>query len=189
MDQYSEHELLNGARTFNTDALTAIYKLYSRAIYRYAMRLLGDDHWAEDCVSETFSRFLKALRMGQGPNDHLQAYLYRIAHNWITDFYRRNPPQPLCLDESIPAIDLEAPEAQVEIHTQQDTIRMALLSLTSDQRQVVTLRLLEGWEYDEIVFALNKPVGTIRALQFRALNTLRRLLFQEEKEKNYELDR
>jgi DNA-directed RNA polymerase specialized sigma24 family protein len=51
------------------------------------MRLLGHASLAEDCVAETFARFLKALQKRQGPRDHLQAYLYRIAHNWIVDLY------------------------------------------------------------------------------------------------------
>jgi RNA polymerase sigma-70 factor (ECF subfamily) len=48
------------------------------------------------------------------------------------------------------------------------------------------LRFIEGWQNDEVASALEKPVGAIRALQFRALNTLRRLLLLEEKESVYE---
>jgi len=55
---------------YNLDALGSIYDLYSPGIYRYAMRLLGDETLAEDCVADTFSRFLKVLRLGQGPEDH-----------------------------------------------------------------------------------------------------------------------
>jgi RNA polymerase sigma-70 factor, ECF subfamily len=189
MDPFSEQKLLNGARTFDADVLTAIYKQFSPGIYRYAMRLLGDESLAEDCVSETFSRYLKSLSMGQGPKDHLQAYLYRIAHNWITDCYRRNQPLTCSLDESFPTGEHDAPESKVDVCLQQNQVRTALRSLTPDQRQVVSLRFLEGWDYDEIVLAMEKPAGTIRALQFRALNTLRRLLFQEEKERNYESER
>ncbi len=84
-----EQELLTKAGQFDTRALTEIYDLYSPRLYRYAMRLLGDDCAAEDCVSETFSRFLKALQAGKGPRDYLQAYLFRAAHNLVVDHYRR----------------------------------------------------------------------------------------------------
>src|SRR5512138_1545197 len=71
-----ERELLELASKLNTAALAEIYDTYSTGLYRYAMRLLGDQDLAEDCVAETFTRFLKSLENGHGPRDHLQAYLY-----------------------------------------------------------------------------------------------------------------
>lgn len=186
MNLSSEQDLLSGARKYDLSALGAIYDRYSPGIYRYAIRLLGDDCLAEDCVAETFSRFLKALRLGQGPQDHLQAYLYRIAHNWITDSYRRQPPPPLNLDDSLHAGDHLLPETQADVRYVQQQVRLALRSLTPDQRQVVILRFLEGWENEEVAKALEKPVGAIKALQHRALNALRKSLLQEEIEGIYE---
>jgi len=177
---------LRGAQVFNLDALAAIYDRYSPGIYTYAMRLLGDDCLAEDCVAETFARFLKALRAGQGPREHLQAYLYRIAHNWITDSYRRQPLPPLDLDENLHADDQTRPETQVDIHIEQDQVRLAMRTLTPDQRQVVALRFVEGWENEQVALAMQKPIGAVKALQHRALNALRRILVQEEKEGVYE---
>jgi len=95
----SEKKLLKLARRFDQQTLGEIYDQYSPGLYRYAMRLLGNVDLAEECVAETFSRFLHALRGGGGPQDHLQAYLYRVAHNWITDQWRRQPPPPMQLDE------------------------------------------------------------------------------------------
>jgi RNA polymerase sigma-70 factor (ECF subfamily) len=186
MNSFTEQELLNGALNYDLPALSAIYDRYSPGIYRYAMRLLSDDCLAEDCVADTFSRFLKVLRSGQGPQDHLQAYLYRIAHNWIIDSYRRQPLLPLDLDDSLNIGGNFQLETEAETHSEKYQVRMALRSLTPDQRQVITLRFIEGWENEEVAVALEKPVGAIRALQFRALNTLRRLLLREEKEGVYE---
>lgn len=179
MDSPTEQDLLNGARKYDVPALGAIYDRFSPGIYRYAMRLLGDDCLAEDCVAETFQRFLRALRAGQGPDDHLQAYLFRIAHNWITDSYRRQPPPPLELDESIRSEDQHHPEVQAANHLEQNRVRLALRSLTPEQRQVITLRFIEGWENEEVAAVLQKPVGAVKALQHRAVNALRRLLKNE----------
>ena len=87
----SEHELLQRAHRFDRQALGEIYDKYSPGLYCYAMRLLGDVDLSEECVAETFNRFLRALRRDGGPQNHLQAYLYRVAHNWITDRWRRQP--------------------------------------------------------------------------------------------------
>ncbi|PKO14462.1 MAG: hypothetical protein CVU39_14505 [Chloroflexi bacterium HGW-Chloroflexi-10] len=186
MNSHTQEDLLTGAKVFDLSILANIYKLYSPGLYRYAMRLLGDECLAEDCVAETFSRFLKTLRAGQGPNNHLQAYLYRIAHNWITDSYRRQPPTPIELDESLKAADQFLPENLADDHLEQTQVRTALRSLTPDQRQVITLRFIEGWGHEEVAAAINKDAGAVRAIQFRALNTLRRLLLRVEKEGSYE---
>jgi RNA polymerase sigma-70 factor (ECF subfamily) len=182
MNSTSEQDLLYGARKYDLATLGAIYDRYSPGIYRYARRLLDDDCLAEDCVSETFSRFLKSLRAGQGPQDHLQAYLYRIAHNWITDSYRRQPLPPLELDDSWACEIHTLPEQQAEANIKQNQVRLALRSLTPEQSQVILLRFIEGWENEEVAAALQKPVGAIKALQHRAINTLKRILLREEKE-------
>jgi RNA polymerase sigma-70 factor (ECF subfamily) len=110
----SDKELLKSARAFDQQTLAEIYDQYSPKLYRYAIRLLGDDTQAEDCVAETFSRFLNALQQGGGPKEHLQAYLYRIAHNWITDQYRRQSPVPLEQEEPLESPSQLDPQAIVD---------------------------------------------------------------------------
>lgn len=173
-----EARLLARARSFDTESLGMIYDQYSPGIYRYARRMLGDDSLAEDCVGETFSRFLQALRGGGGPQDHLQAYLYRVAHNWITDLYRRQPPPPLALDENHPA-DGAGVESQAGQSLEQARVRAALVRLTDDQRQVIILRFLEEWDPEEVARAVKKPVGAVKSLQHRALAALRRMLVDD----------
>jgi len=179
-----EQALLEQARNFDLDALAEIYDIYSPGVYRYAYRLLGDACLAEDCVSETFSRFLVALRNGGGPRDHLQAYLYRIAHNWITDQYRRQPPPPLALDEQLAGAAVSAGHSGDVI--EQARVRAALVRLTPEQRQVVVLKFLEGWQNEAVARLLGKPAGAVKALQHRALAALRRMLLVEEEEPGYE---
>jgi RNA polymerase sigma-70 factor, ECF subfamily len=174
----SEKELISLACQFDKDALAEVYDRYSPGLYRYAMHLLGDTRLAEDCLADTFLRYLQALRANGGPRDHLQAYLYRIAHNWITDQYRRQPPPVLLLSEEI--ISGEADLLQTSIdRIEQENIRGALVRLTSDQRQVIVLKYLEGWENEMVALALKKPVGAIKALQHRALDALRRMVFPQ----------
>ena len=69
----SDPELLELSRQFDHPTLALIYDTYSPGLYRYAMRMLGNQYVAEDCVAETFSRFLQALRAKRGPESYLQA--------------------------------------------------------------------------------------------------------------------
>ena len=186
MNSQCEQDLLQRARAFDMQALAEIYDRYSPGLYNYAMRLLGNECQAEDCVAETFSRFLKSLRADQGPEAYLQAYLYRIAHNWITDHYRRQP--VFDLDEDLRAGEEACPEVQADRRMQQERVRQALRLLTPDQRQVIVLRFLEGWDNETVAAAVQKPSGAVRALQHRALISLRRWLLGEEKEGDYEAE-
>jgi RNA polymerase sigma-70 factor (ECF subfamily) len=173
-----EQRLLEQARKFNSQVLEKIYDDYSQGVYRYAMRLLGDQDLAEDCVAETFSRFLYALNRKRGPRDHLQAYLYRIAHNWIIDHFRSRKPEWELVDSI--SSDQDNPESDAAERLQKAEIRAAISELTPDQQQVIALKYLEGWENAEIALALQKPVGAVKSLQHRALASLRKRLQKEE---------
>lgn len=172
--------MIERAKRFETEALEEIYDTFSPGIYRYAFRLLGDSELAKECMAETFSRFLVALKRESGPENYLQAYLYRIAHNWITDFYRKKDPPTLPLEIEIRANPDEEPHAKVANQLTNQQLREALSLLTPDQRQVIVLKFLEDWENKAIALTLNKPVGAIKALQHRGLEALRRIMSRYE---------
>lgn len=176
--------LLKKARAFNQDALGEIYDLYSEELFAYAFKHVGKAQIAEDLVAETFQRFLSALERGGGPTDHLRAYLYRITHNLITDLYRREPPPPLELDETLLAEEGPGPAGQLAAQEQTERIRKALRLLTPDQRQVVTLRFLENWTSQEIAQSMDKSLGSVKALQHRGVAALQRILIDREETKS-----
>jgi len=158
------------------EALSQIYDLYSEALYRYAYRQTGDQSQAEDCVAETFNRFLNALKNGKGPHEHLKAYLYRIAHNWITDQFRRGGAPELPLEEDFAADKSENPERQVFEIIESERLRRMIALLTPDQRQVILLKYVEGWNSREIAEAIKKPLSAVKSLQHRGLQALNRMI-------------
>ena len=176
----SDNDLLNRARKLENQALAEVYDRFSPGLYRYAFRLLGDAGLAEECVAEAFSRFLRALHRGGGPHQHLQAYLYRVAHNWVTDAYRRQPLLPLPEGAGAHDPSSPSPAETVDRRLECERVRAALSRLTPKQRQVIVLKFLQGWENHEVALALNKPVGAVKSLQHRALAALRRALSADE---------
>ncbi len=170
----SDPALLERARAFDRQALAEIYDIYSPGLYRYAVRLLGDSQLAEECIAETFSRFLHALREHKGPRDFVQAYLYRVAHNWIADYYRREP-SAVELKEDHPDVG-PGPETAVERNLQDARLRAAIHQLTPEQQQVILLKYVEDWDNETVARALRKPIGAVKSLQHRALARLQRIL-------------
>lgn len=182
----SEARLLQRARQYEQKALVEIYDLYSPALYRYAIRLLNNPDLAEECVAESFSRLLSALHKQGGPKKHLRAYLYRIAHNWITDQFRKPLPDQT-VDDIDQHIDPASSASQIVDATfERDKVRTAIRHLTPDQRQVIVLKYLEGWSNSEVAKSLDKPVGAIKSLQHRALRSLRQTLLENDETQNGE---
>jgi RNA polymerase sigma-70 factor, ECF subfamily len=168
--------LLERARRFEEHALEEIYNNHSPGIYRYAMRLLGNQDLAEEGVAETFSRFLIALKNSGGPRENIRAYLYRVAHNWITDYYRRQPPPTLPLNPDLMDGREKEPEHVLVENIEAQAVRQALRYLTPSQQQVISLKFLEGWRNDQIAEAMDMNVGAVKSLQHRGLKSLKRIL-------------
>jgi RNA polymerase sigma-70 factor, ECF subfamily len=150
--------------------LGEIYDTHAARIFRYIYHRLGDQTLAEDLTSDVFVRYLHA---GKQP-DNVSAFLYRIAHNLIVDYLRRNPPTQR-LEENVPA-EYGDPLRSAEIEMERLLVRRALLRLTPEQQQVIVLKFLEGLSNEEIAHVVGKPVGAIKALQHRGLAVLKSLL-------------
>lgn len=174
MDSFNEAEILAKAKEFDMQALADLYDHFSPGIFSYSQRMLDSSALAEECVAETFSRLLHAFKRGMGPKENLRAYLYRMAHNWITDYYRRRQPdQPG--DEELEKMEGSSnlvKETETRITRQQ--VREILHRLPEQQRQIIHLRYFEGWELEEIAACLNRSVNYVKVNQHRAVNALRR---------------
>lgn len=174
--------LLEGARRGNQQAIANIYDGYALAIYRYAYRRMGDQQLAQDVMSQTFHRFLRAMRNGGGPDRNLSAWLYRVAHNLIVDYYRRQPPEPPADVESVALTDETSLSQETRLVKEQEVhrVRTALQQLTSLQQQVIALRFLEDMSIKDVAEVMGKTEGSIKALQHRGINSLRRILEAED---------
>jgi RNA polymerase sigma-70 factor (ECF subfamily) len=172
----SETLVITQATSYDRQALAGIYEKHSPGIFRYAYRILGEHDLAEECVAETFNRFLHALRDGTSP-ENVQAYLYRIAHNWITDCYRHQP-HCVSLDAEMHADPLDNPAHTVAENLEQERVRHAIRNLPPEQRLVISLRFLEDRSHEEVAAILGKTVEATRALQHRAIAALSRMLIE-----------
>ena len=183
----SQSTLLRRVRQWDEEALTAAYDEYAPAIYRYACRLTGHRETAEEIVSETFHRLLVSLKNGGGPEQNLSAWLYRVAHNLVVDRWRHQPAQeevPLTEILGVSTVDrnLERVAQQQEV----EDVRCALKLLTPLQRQVIVLRYLEGMSIREVATVVERDANAVKAVQHRAVNSLKRLL--KENDENEKVD-
>ncbi len=175
----NERTLLERARQYDEAALGELYDRYAPRIYAYIYRRVGDAYLAEDLTGDVFVRMIQAVQAEHLWHTSFQAWLYRIAHNLVVDYYRRRPPvTELELDERLVAAE-DDPASAVAERLSHRSLRAAISRLTSDQQQVLALRFGEGMKAREAAEVMNKSTGAIEALQHRALATLRRVLERE----------
>lgn len=176
MDQSEEH-LLKRAREFDLDALAELYERYSPRVYNYINHRVGDPVLAEEMTSDVFLRMLEAIRSGKDWRTSFSGWLFRIAHNRVVDHYRRKArvPQPQELGEQITS-GQDEPLEGVEREATRAEVREALSRLPEHQALVLSLRFIEGFSIAEVSRMLGRSEGAIKALQYRGLTGLRRLL-------------
>ena len=149
----------------------ALYDLYAPVLYRYIYYRLGAKIIAEDLTAEVFVR---VLSMKTTPDDW-RAYLYRMAHNLVVDYLRRNPAALESIPENM-SDERGDPVSHAERADERSRLRRAIARLTPEQQQVIVLKFVEEMTNAEVAHIMNKPEGAVKALQHRALTNLREWL-------------
>jgi RNA polymerase sigma-70 factor, ECF subfamily len=168
-----ERELLQRSSTLDPSAFAAIYDALYGPLYRYIYNQVGHVETAEDLVDEVFVRLVDRTGEGRGPQKHLRAWLYRVAHNLVVDEARRSAHRShLPLDERLPDGEPD-PSAQAERRIARQQAQQALALLTDQQRAAVSLRYLEGLANEEVAQVLGITAGGVKRLLRRGLAALR----------------
>ena len=174
----NQEELLERASRAEPAALGAVYDQYADRIYAYIYRRVGRAEVAEDLTGQVFMRMLEAIRRDQGWRSSFSGWLYRIAHNLVVDYYRRRGRVTLIdIDEATPIRATEGdPVRSTESLLNREQLRAALFQLTEEQAEVITLRFMEERSIAEVADLMDKTEGAIKALQYRAVLALRRVM-------------
>ena len=174
----SQEQLLARASQADPAALTELYDQYVGRIYAYIYHRVGQAEIAEDLTGQVFMRMLEAIGAGHVWRSSFSGWLYRIAHNLVIDYYRRRQRATFVeLDDAAPiqAVDGD-PARMTELRLDAEHLRKAMQVLTEEQTQVITLRFLEELSIAEVAVAMNKTEGAIKALQYRAVIALKRVM-------------
>lgn len=147
-----------------------LYERYLDAIYLYCARRVGTTQVAEDLTAGVFERALARIDTFRG--NSFRAWLFRIAHNAVTDHYRRRRQLVQWQPEMSGPDHDPTPEDYAIAAEHRSRIRQLLDLLTDDQRQVVELRL-SGLTGTEIAETLDRSPSAVKMLQYRALERMR----------------
>jgi RNA polymerase sigma-70 factor (ECF subfamily) len=174
--------IVRRAQDGDPDAFGEIYDRYIDTVFRYIYFRVGSKPLAEDLTSETFLRALRRIGSVSWQGRDLGAWLVTIARNLIADHYKSGKYRLEVTTADMLDADQEdhgadgRPEAAVLERLTNVTLLEAVKKLNPEQQECIVLRFLQGLSVTETAQAMGKNDGAIKALQYRAVRSLGRLL-------------
>ena len=185
MRKIKEHIWVKKAASGDADAFEQLVLKYQTPIYNLCFRMVGN---AEDAADLTQESFLKAW-------NHLHSFhyeaafstwLYRLASNTCLDFLRsmkRHPQISLTVEDNdgeeatldIPDLS-PSPEEALLCAEEKALLAQAMQELEPEQRQILTLRVVNEISYADIADVLRIREGTVKSRLSRARDALRKKL-------------
>lgn len=156
----------------DANAFGQLYDRFQPEIVRYLTYRVGNADTAEDLAQQVFLKAWQAIPRYEERGVPFKAWLYRMAHNQMVDHHRTRRPTTDLEGVDIPE-EAEA-EQRVLVQEVHEHLRAALERLSEDHRQVLTLRFLLEKSAREAGQIMDRKEVTIRGLQMRALQALRR---------------
>jgi RNA polymerase sigma factor (sigma-70 family) len=175
-----DDELARRFREGDAAAFEALLDRYSRSIYNFALRFLGDSADADDVAQQTFIQAFESLPPSR-PDSSLRPWLFHVARNKCIDLLRKRRTIPLSALErgdpetaSIdPADEAPLPADLYEREELQQILQEAIASLPLRTREVVVMRYVGELTFAEIGRSLDMPENTAKTLFQRAKTSLR----------------
>ncbi|MEV8513296.1 sigma-70 family RNA polymerase sigma factor [Dactylosporangium sp. NPDC051484] len=174
--------LIERAQAGDGAAFGLLYDRYFDTVFRFVYFRVGNRQLAEDLTADTFLRALKRIGSFTWQGRDLGAWLVTIARNLVADHfksgrYRLEVTTGDVLDADRPDRGPEgSPEAAVIDHITNVDLLKAVKQLNPEQQECIVLRFLHGFSVAETAQTMNKNEGAIKALQYRAVRALARLL-------------
>lgn len=152
-----------------------IYDNNVEKIYRFSFLKVGSKETAEEITSETFLKAWKFFKK-QGTTERIsntEAFLYRVARNLITDYYRKAGKNKTVSIDDFDLAGSDDIHENAEIKSDFNNARAVLATMKEDYQQVIILRHIEGMSIPEVSKIIHKSEGATRAILHRALNELK----------------
>jgi RNA polymerase sigma-70 factor (ECF subfamily) len=165
-------DLIRGCRINDRKAQVQVYKLYYKAMYNTALRILNDSAEAEDVMQEAFLEAFRKIETYREESS-FGTWLKRIVINKSVDVIRRSR-GVVSMDE----MDIDVPDHLEDenyiqvLSTRVEEIRKAIHGLPDNYRIILSLFLLEGYDHEEIAQILHISYNLSRTRYSRAKKKL-----------------
>jgi RNA polymerase sigma-70 factor (ECF subfamily) len=177
-EQDEEAQLIARAQASDRAAWDEIFQRHYQRIYVFVFCRIGDAMAAEDVTADVFVEAWRGIQRYSYRGLPLISWLYRIAHNLVADFLRG---RSRAKTQRLEADDSRAPQTADEAENVAvwQSVSEAFRKLTLEQQQVLVSRFIEGLSLAETAEQMGKNENAVKALEFRALKSVRKVLGAE----------
>jgi RNA polymerase sigma-70 factor (ECF subfamily) len=166
-----EREVIRRARKGDKAAVSALYEAYAQTVFQYISYRVDSDATAEDLTADVFLRMVRGLPQYEFTGAPFGAWLFRIAANRITDYYREGRREMVEISEDYKS---DAPDLFDQLTKEEERSRLhqALQALSEDFQNIITLRFMKEMSHAEVAVVIGKSEAAVRVMQHRALKAL-----------------
>ncbi len=179
-----EQEFIKELKAGSEKAFSRLISENQTKVYRIALSIVKNHSDAEDIAQEVFIRIYTSISSFKG-NSSLATWIYKITYNRSLDFLKKNnkkmkTTKTLDDPEDAELLTLAGerfiPEKDFEDKQMKEDIQAALQKLPEDQRQLIELKDIHGFSYEEIMEITGLKDGTMKSRLNRARTSLRKML-------------
>ncbi len=160
------------------EAFSKIYDYLVNPLYKYIFYRVNSAEDAQDLLETVFLKVWENIRGYKSTKNTFTAWVFRIAHNLIVDYYR------LSKDRYTDELSLDIPDhdrrhnpiKSTQQVLDQQVLKLAIAKLKKKYRDVIIYKFINELSNQEISDILGKNEGNLRILQFRALKALKKEL-------------
>lgn len=155
----------------NKIAFEKLYNQYNKLVYGVAFSILKNKQDSEDIVQNVFTK-LHTIDKSKFPSSNESTWLYSVTKNETLNFLQKKNS-----DVSLETVyEIEDKNNEINEIIDQDTYNRLISKLEDEEREIISLKILGNFSFDEIGKLLNKPTGTVKWKYYKSIHTLRILL-------------
>ena len=170
----SDAQLLREFRQGDIDAFATLVRRHQDAIYRLALRNLGDPELAREAAQEVFLRAWQKLRRWRFGRGKLFTWLYRTLINICREFRKKRGRQQTITHHGVAPLGLTEEFKNAESgHLQKHDLEKLVGALPRRQQEIIVLHIYEDLTLKDVATVLGIPLGTVKSNYHKALVNLR----------------
>jgi RNA polymerase sigma-70 factor, ECF subfamily len=179
------HDLVERAKAGDGEAFGRLYDRYVDQVHGTILRRVRSPELAEDLTSDVFLRALRGLDGFTWQGVDIGAWLMTIARNRCIDHFKsararlEHPTEEVAEDPIATQPVLDDPEGSALSRDMAACLQHAVGRLNEDHQEILQLRFVHGLSVTESATAMDRTEGAIKALQYRALRALARIIRED----------
>jgi RNA polymerase sigma-70 factor (ECF subfamily) len=191
MQESTDEQLMQNYAKGDAGCFDVLYSRHKGALYRYIKRQINDAATANDLYQGVWEKIIKARRKYKVTTP-FKAWMFRIAHNHLVDYYRSQKPVDSMNEQQLDAEQLNAghsahgnpghsqpePSQALIDEQQQHSLMLQIAALPEDQRSTLLLKLESGLKMEQIASVTGVNRETVKSRLRYAVNKLKRNLLE-----------